>query len=70
MEGALLTLTRRDFASQKKFFGWCFDHLDEDRVSSDPAIISCIAAYQNILKRFSNLKRNGDKDRSNVLMRQ
>ena len=45
MEGALLTLTKRDFASQKKFFAWCFDHLHEDNVGDDPAVLSCIEAY-------------------------
>ena len=58
MEGALLTLIKRDFASQKKFFAWSFNHLEENVDSKDPAVMSIIEAYQNILRRFSNLKRS------------
>ncbi len=45
VEGALLTLTERDFASQKKFFKWCFEHLEEKATKEDPAVGSCIDAY-------------------------
>ena len=58
MEASLLTLIKRDFASQKKFFAWSFDHLVDNVDSNDPAVRSCIDAFQNILKRFSNLKRS------------
>ena len=56
VETALLTLIEKDFASQKKFFKWCFEHLEEKATMNDPAVISCIGAVQRILKRFSNLK--------------
>ena len=56
VEGALLTLIQRDFASHKKFFAWCFEHLDTVAQKDDPAIESCIEAYKRILKRYLNQK--------------
>lgn len=57
VEGSLLTLSIRDFASHKKFFNWFISHLDDietNVLKTDPAIESCIEAYQRILKRFQN----------------
>jgi hypothetical protein len=57
VEGSLLTLTNRDFASHKKFFTWFIAHLDDietNVLKTDPAIESCIEAYKRILKRFQN----------------
>ena len=46
VEGALLTLMIRDFASHKKFFNWFLAHLDNymenDVPANDPAVVSCI----------------------------
>ena len=62
VEGALLTLMLRDFASHKKFFNWFLAHLDEldgNVPKSDPAVVSCIEAYKRILKRFINEHNSG-----------
>lgn len=56
MEGALLTLIQKDFASMKKFFGWSYGHLEDEVSHDDPAILSCIEAFKNILRRFTNLQ--------------
>ena len=61
VEGALLTLTIRDFASHKKFFNWFIGHLDDiecNVLKTDPAVESCIEAYKRILKRYKNQSRN------------
>ena len=62
VEGALLTLMLRDFASHKKFFNWFLAHLDDldgNVPKSDPAVVSCIEAYKRILKRYENEHRSG-----------
>ena len=60
VEGALLTLMVRDFASHKKFFNWFLAHLDdEEEVSQDDlAVQACIIAYKRILKRYQNHQNN------------
>ena len=48
VEGALLTLAIRDFASHKKFFSWFISHLydvETNVLKTDPAVESCIEAY-------------------------
>lgn len=47
VEGALLTLKKRDFASLKKFFTWFQGHLEDDETKpskDDPAIRTVIPA--------------------------
>ena len=57
VEGALLTLVRKDFASLKKFFTWFQGHFDEDRqdlqgLENDPSIRYVIPALTRIFKKF------------------
>lgn len=48
VEGALLTLKLKDFASLKKFFTWFCGHIDEDTPCSedDPAITAVVPALK------------------------
>ena len=63
VEGALLTLMLRDFASHKKFFNWFLAHLDNymenDVPANDPAVVAFIHAYKRILLRFENEYNSG-----------
>jgi hypothetical protein len=56
IEGALITLQRKDFAFIKKFFTWSLGHLDEDEDSkpkeSDPAIKTLVPALKCLFKKF------------------
>ena len=55
MEGALMTLVKKDFASLKKFFNWFLDHLVDSEVKpmrSDPAIRFVCPALKSIFKKF------------------
>lgn len=64
VEGSLLTLMMRDFASHRKFFNWFLAHLDdldETVKDDDPAVVSCVEAYKRILKRFENEQLSGKK---------
>ena len=51
VEGSLLTLVNRDFASHKKFFNWFLAHLDGymdmdlEVPPTDPAVVACVQAY-------------------------
>ena len=60
VEGSLLTLVNRDFASHKKFFSWFLAHLDNyvdmdvEVPADDPAVVSCVQAYKRILHRYVN----------------
>ena len=58
MEGALMTLVRKDFASLKKFFNWFLDHLSDDAETKpshdDPAIRFTCPALQSIFNKFLN----------------
>lgn len=55
IEGALMTLVNTDFASLRKFFQWCFEHLGEDNVAEDDITVqSFVTAYMRILKRYGN----------------
>ena len=59
VEGALLTLKKRDFASLKKFFTWFQGHLEDDETKpakDDPAIRTVIPAFKRLFKRFKNVK--------------
>jgi hypothetical protein len=56
VEGALITLNRKDFAFLKKFFTWVLGHLDEDEDyrpnESDPAIKTLVPALKCLYKKF------------------
>ncbi len=54
MEGALMTLVKKDFASLKKFFTWFQGHFDEDseQIKDDPSIRYVIPAIKRILQKF------------------
>jgi hypothetical protein len=59
VEGALLTLKKRDFASLKKFFVWFQGHLEDHETKpskDDPAIRVAIPALQRLFKRFKHVK--------------
>jgi hypothetical protein len=59
VEGALLTLKKRDFASLKKFFTWFQGHIEDEEAKiskDDPAIVTVIPALIRIFKRFKNVK--------------
>ena len=59
VEGALLTLKKRDFASLKKFFTWFQGHIEDEEAKiskDDPAIVTVIPALIRIFKRFKNIK--------------
>ena len=65
VEGSLLTLMMRDFASHRKFFSWFLAHLDElegNVPATDPAVVSCIEAYKRILKRYENEQLSGKQN--------
>ena len=55
IEGALMTLVKKDFASLKKFFNWFLEHLNysnEKPTADDPAIRYVNPALKTILKKF------------------
>jgi len=54
----MLTLPKKDFATQKKFFTWFLGHLEDDTnpQEDDPAIIAAVEALKNILNNFKDLK--------------
>jgi Dopey, N-terminal len=56
VEGALITLNRKDFAFIKKFFTWVLGHLDDDDdykpKDSDPAIKTLVPALKCLYKKF------------------
>ena len=60
VEGALLTLVRKDFASLKKFHNWFQGHFEENTdlvpISEDPAIRYVIPALKRIFAKFLNVK--------------
>lgn len=56
VEGALMTLYRKDFAFLKKFFTWFLSHLeDEDSRPSkdDPAIKTLVPALQSMFIKYT-----------------
>lgn len=59
VEGALLTLVKKDFASLKKFHTWFLGHIDDASgvpVESDPAINFVTSALKTILWKFTSVK--------------
>ena len=55
VEGALMTLHKRDFAFLKKFFTWTLSHLEEEEtqpLEDDPAIITLVPALQCMFHKF------------------
>lgn len=61
VDGALLTLSKKDFAFLKKFFTWFLSHLDdEDNVPSqdDPAIKTLVPALQYFFTKFMEKSTN------------
>lgn len=59
LEGALLNLKLRDFASHKKFFAWFQGHLDDEEaepVADDPALLAIVPALKRIFTRFKNVR--------------
>lgn len=73
LEVALLTLPKRDFAIQKKFFTWFSSHLEDvdddnenqETIREHPAILAVIPALQRILTKFLSVKT--DKAQQNPL---
>ena len=61
MEGALLTLVKKDFASLKKFFTWFLEDLDESErpMRDDPAIRFVCPALQSLFRKFMRLSAEG-----------
>ena len=60
VEGALMTLYRKDFAFLKKFFTWFLSHLeDEDARPSqeDPTIKTLVPALQTMFTKY--IERSG-----------
>lgn len=59
LEGALLNLKLRDFASHKKFFAWFQGHLeevDDEPTLDDPALRTVVPALKRIFERFRNVR--------------
>lgn len=55
VEGALMTLHKRDFAFLKKFFTWTLSHLEEEDShpsEEDPAIRTLVPALQCMFHKF------------------
>ena len=55
LEGALMTLHKKDFAFLKKFSSWTLSHLDEEDVQppeDDPAIQALVPALQCMFHKF------------------
>jgi len=54
----MLTLPKKDFATQKKFFTWFCGHLEDDNnpLEEDPAIVAAVAALKIILNKFKDIK--------------
>ena len=55
MEGALMTLVKKDFASLKKFFHWFMEHLSYSNTkpaANDPSIRFVNPALKTIFKKF------------------
>lgn len=60
VEGALMTLVKKDFASLKKFFTWFQGHFDEDvdqeTIKDDPAIKFVVPALKRIFAKFQKVQ--------------
>ena len=56
VDGALMTLSKKDFAFLKKFFTWFLSHLDDEEYvpkHDDPAIRTLVPALQCMFNRFT-----------------
>lgn len=50
-----MTLSKKDFASKKKFFTWSFSHLEDEDLrppDNDPAIKTLIPAIKSLFCKF------------------
>ena len=59
MEGAVMTLKHKDFASHKKFFTWFQGHIEDEEMIvglDDPGVMSIVPALKRIFLRFRNVK--------------
>ncbi|CDW85800.1 n-terminal domain-containing protein [Stylonychia lemnae] len=59
VEGALMTLTKKDFAFLKKFFTWTLSHLEDEESKpseDDPAIRTLVPALQCMFLKFTDAK--------------
>jgi hypothetical protein len=60
VEGALMTLVKKDFASLKKFFTWFQGHFEEDTdlmpIRDDPSIRFVIPALKRIFFKFQKVQ--------------
>jgi hypothetical protein len=58
VEGALMTLVKKDFASLKKFFTWFQGHYEDQDIDieSDPSIRYVVPALQRILSKFKSVE--------------
>lgn len=58
VEGALMTLVKKDFASLKKFFTWFQGHYEDQDIDidSDPSIRYVVPALQKILSKFKSVE--------------
>lgn len=60
VEGALMTLVKKDFASLKKFFTWFQGHFEEQssnhQLKDDPSIQVVNPALQRIFRKFYKVK--------------
>lgn len=60
VEGALMTLVRKDFASLKKFFTWFQGHFEDQssnhQLKDDPAILVVNPALKRIFTKFYKVK--------------
>jgi len=72
VEGALNTLSRKDYAFLKKLFMWLFRHLDEDEDArpdlSDPSIKVLIPAIKCLYKKYldkNEIMRIVSKEKTN-----
>lgn len=55
LEGALMTLYKKDFAFLKKFSSWTLTHLDDEEsipTEDDPAIQALVPALQCMFHKF------------------
>ena len=70
MEGSVITLKHKDFASHKKFFTWFQGHIEDEEAEvglDDPGIMAVVPALKRIFLRFKNVKptqRSGFQDRN------
>ena len=65
VEGCLITLLKKDFATLKKFSTWFQNHLEDEDVKpqkDDPAIRTSIPALQRIFKKYLKVQEVSKSD--------